>query len=191
MQRFSSRLAYLMNEKGISQQALAQVIGVARQSIAQYLDGKTQPNAEKICAIADYFGVSTDYLLGRVDLQSTDIDIQGICKKTNISQKALEVILNEKFQRFDDRQFCCIDTLNILLENFHFQKAIIAASECLNLSTISWEESAEGIQNKNGEFLVYLTGKFAADFYKKRFLDSMDDSLFELMMEVGEKHDEA
>lgn len=89
MQLFRTRLAQLMNENSTSQYALGNAIGVARQSIAQYLDGRTQPNAEKICAIADYYGVSTDYLLGRVDFQSTDIDIQSICKKTGLSENAV------------------------------------------------------------------------------------------------------
>mgnify|MGYP003316210078 CR=1 FL=1 len=74
MQLFRKRLAQLMNENGTSQYAIGNAIGVARQSIAQYLDGRTQPNAEKICAIADYYGVSTDYLLGRVEYRTMQME---------------------------------------------------------------------------------------------------------------------
>lgn len=99
MQQFSARLASLMNEYGTSQYTLGKAIGVARQSIAQYLDGKTQPNAEKICAIADYFQVSSDYLLGRVDYRSANIDVQGICKKTCLWDDTAKKLIDIKEQR--------------------------------------------------------------------------------------------
>lgn len=86
---FKERLALLMNKRSVSQQNLASVLGIARQSISQYLEGNTLPNAEKICAMADYFGVSTDYLLGRTDCQSPEIDVQEICKKTGLSNDAV------------------------------------------------------------------------------------------------------
>lgn len=104
MQPFPERLAQLMSEHGTSQQTLGNAIGVARQSVAQYLDGNTQPNAEKICAIADYYGVSTDYLLGRTTCKSVDVDIQGICQKTGLWNEAAErlILLN----KFDQRAIC-------------------------------------------------------------------------------------
>lgn len=93
MDRFPQRLSQLMNENGISQYALSKAINVTRQSIAQYMDGKTQPNADKICAIADYFNVSTDYLLGRVDFRSVNLEVQEICKKTGLSECAVSSLI--------------------------------------------------------------------------------------------------
>ena len=93
MQPFPARLAQLMSEYGTSQQTLGNAIGVARQSVAQYLDGNTQPNAEKICAIADYYGVSTDYLLGISDCKSPDIEEQAICKKTGLWYNAVKKLI--------------------------------------------------------------------------------------------------
>lgn len=93
MQQFAKRLYQLMDEKGVSRSALGNAVGVTRQSIAQYLDGNTQPNAEKLCAIADFFNVSADYLLGRTDCRSSDIDMQEICKKTGLWPEAVERLL--------------------------------------------------------------------------------------------------
>lgn len=93
MQRFANRLFRLMNENAVSQTALANAVGVTRQSIAQYLEGNTQPSAEKICAIADFFNVSADYLLGRTDCKSPDIDMQAICKKTGLWPETVERLL--------------------------------------------------------------------------------------------------
>lgn len=97
MYKFSNRLAELMSEKKVSGWKLAQDIGVTRQSIAQYLDEKTQPNAKKICKIADYFQVSTDYLLGRCDYPHAINDITQALKIINLSCILTEIndLVNE------------------------------------------------------------------------------------------------
>lgn len=46
-----------------TQKELASAVGIRPQTISLYLAGETQPSAEKCLAIADYFGVSADYLL--------------------------------------------------------------------------------------------------------------------------------
>ncbi len=43
--------------------ALAQYLGIRQQTVSQYVCGKTVPPANKCLAIADFFGVSADYLL--------------------------------------------------------------------------------------------------------------------------------
>lgn len=49
--------------KKTTQKELAQSIGIRQQTVAQYLAGKTVPTAKNCLAIANYFGVSVDYLL--------------------------------------------------------------------------------------------------------------------------------
>lgn len=61
---FASRLRALINNEGITLPKLAKSIGATRQSIGQWKDGKAQPNATMIKKIAEYFNVSSDYLLG-------------------------------------------------------------------------------------------------------------------------------
>ena len=61
---FSEKLKKLRKEKKVTQEQLAQIIGVERSSIGKYETG-TQPSTDIIKRIADYFGVSVDYLLGR------------------------------------------------------------------------------------------------------------------------------
>jgi len=64
---FSQRLKHLRNEYKITQKQLAKHLGVGRPTIAGYETKGLQPNYETLSKIADYFKVSTDYLLGRVD----------------------------------------------------------------------------------------------------------------------------
>ena len=54
-------------KKGISQAMLSAQIGVSQGSISQWEIGKTEPDIENVLKLADLYGVSTDYLLGRTD----------------------------------------------------------------------------------------------------------------------------
>lgn len=53
----------LRSEKGLSQEAFGESLGVSRQSVSKWETDQSQPELEKIVAISELFGVSTDYLL--------------------------------------------------------------------------------------------------------------------------------
>lgn len=55
----------LRSEKNISQQELAQRIDSNQRQVSKWENGVIEPNIESLIKLADYFEVSTDYLLGR------------------------------------------------------------------------------------------------------------------------------
>ncbi|MCO4533113.1 putative transcriptional regulator [Streptococcus infantarius subsp. infantarius] len=59
------KIKELADKKGISINRLEEQLGFSRNTI--YNMKTKKPNAERVAAIADYFNVSTDYLLGRTD----------------------------------------------------------------------------------------------------------------------------
>lgn len=61
-------LKKLRVEKGISQQQLAEIIGVTQQSIYKYETQNVEPDFVILCALADYFSTSVDYLIGHSDI---------------------------------------------------------------------------------------------------------------------------
>lgn len=65
MSSFGEVLHDLREEKDISQKELASALNLATSSISAYERGKSLPPLDKLCDIADYFQVTTDYLLGR------------------------------------------------------------------------------------------------------------------------------
>lgn len=65
MGSFAFRLKELRKSKKISQKILAGEIGVAQTTIANYEQDARFPDEKTLHSIADYFGVSMDYLLGR------------------------------------------------------------------------------------------------------------------------------
>ncbi|WP_079479686.1 helix-turn-helix domain-containing protein [Halobacillus salinus] len=65
---FSERLKKLRKERGLSQESLASAADIPRGSIAHYERGvKRLPEYDRLFKLADYFGVSVDYLIGRSD----------------------------------------------------------------------------------------------------------------------------
>ena len=50
-------------KKKTTHKELAEYIGVRQQTVSQYISGKSVPTANKCLSIADFFGVSADYLL--------------------------------------------------------------------------------------------------------------------------------
>ena len=61
------RIAKLRKKMGLSQVELANYIGISRSSLSLYEIEKREPDGETLTRFANYFRVSTDYLLGRID----------------------------------------------------------------------------------------------------------------------------
>lgn len=61
------RLKELRTKRDISQLKLAIALGITQNSISRYENGEREADYKTLIAIADYFGVSVDYLLGRTD----------------------------------------------------------------------------------------------------------------------------
>ena len=64
---FGKRLALLRKNKKISQYKLAEILNLSRGQIANYEQGQRHPDFDTLQIFADYFDVSTDYLIGRID----------------------------------------------------------------------------------------------------------------------------
>lgn len=75
MQKFASRLKQLRKEENLSQKSLAEDLGYARTTIANYEQEIRIPSLETISEIADYFNISLDYLLGRTKIKNTFQDL--------------------------------------------------------------------------------------------------------------------
>lgn len=61
------RLRQLRTEKGVSRQEVADNANIVLRTYQRYEKGEREPDATTIIALADYFDVSIDYLVGRTD----------------------------------------------------------------------------------------------------------------------------
>lgn len=61
------KLKELRIERGIQQKELAATLGIGANTLSQYENGKREPDNKTLVKLADYFGVSVDYLLEHTD----------------------------------------------------------------------------------------------------------------------------
>ena len=64
---FSDRLLLLRKTNKITTVDLAKAIGISKQAISQFEKCSSYPHCRTLVALADYFDVSLDYLVGRSD----------------------------------------------------------------------------------------------------------------------------
>ena len=64
---FGQRVNQLRKEKGVTQTALSQLLGITSTQMSDIEHGNPATPFPRLCLLCDYFGVSADYLLGRTD----------------------------------------------------------------------------------------------------------------------------
>jgi len=65
VEEFAKRLKQMRERRGMNCKALGECCGMSKNIIGQYERGEKEPSASSLCKIADFFEVTTDYLLGR------------------------------------------------------------------------------------------------------------------------------
>ncbi|GIO23927.1 helix-turn-helix domain-containing protein [Oceanobacillus sp. J11TS1] len=85
------RLRELRKAKKLTQAELGKIINVTKVSISGYESGDRTPDTDNLRRLADYFGVTSDYLLGRTnDPDLTAVDEKDIAKRIAKMRKDLE-----------------------------------------------------------------------------------------------------
>lgn len=79
-----NRIRALREEKDLRQSDVAEATGIGQRTLSNYETGKSNPDSFALIKLADYFGVSIDYLVGR-----TDIDYYS----TEDKKKAIDAII--------------------------------------------------------------------------------------------------
>lgn len=67
----------------------AQEMDVPYTTFQKYYSGISLPGSEILCKLADYYKVSTDYLLGRTDARSPDTSVRAVAESTGLSEEAI------------------------------------------------------------------------------------------------------
>ena len=69
----ADRIQPLRKTKGISQEELADKVGVSRQAVSKWESEQSTPDIEKVILLSDFFDVTTDYLLKGIEPVSENI----------------------------------------------------------------------------------------------------------------------
>lgn len=95
----------------LTQSDFGRILKCDRYRVADIERGKTTPTIEDIKIISKEFNISSDYLLGISDVQSTDTDVKMICEYTGLSEYSVDVL-----RFFNGHDMIC-KTINTLLES--------------------------------------------------------------------------
>lgn len=95
MKIFSDRLSDLLSsakEKGDDLRSISKKIGISKSTLSDYANTKREPRITELAKIAEYFNVSTDYLLGLSDVRSRDITIREIAQFTGLTEESVDIL---------------------------------------------------------------------------------------------------
>ncbi len=110
MAKVNFKIAELRKQKQIGQQELAEVLGVTYQSVSKWETGITMPDITLLPAIAEYFHVSVDELLGLKPLRKQQYIQRNTDDRANWNEKTDKLFQNR-------RNFWNDDYLKFLVEN--------------------------------------------------------------------------
>ena len=87
-----NRIKELREKMGLRQVDVATATCIDQKTLSNYETGKTNPDSYSLIRLADFFDVSIDYLLGRIDTLYPTISKEDICKKIDNIKKELNDI---------------------------------------------------------------------------------------------------
>ena len=65
------RIVQLRKERNMTQEELANILKITRKAVSKWETEQRRPNLDTLQKLADFFGCSVDYLLGRTDVRET------------------------------------------------------------------------------------------------------------------------
>ena len=164
---FPTRFRELLSERDINQQEIADFIGVKRQTIAQWKDGKTVPDIYNFQKLAEFFEMPYDYLLGDTNSRAKEnIDISNALGLTDEAIETLKYWAKESVENIDDKGIKCSGIVAYLLSNEDFVSLIEYVKK-----SIDEEISDLDYENNKFRYEVEMYGKLKDYVGKEYFLD--------------------
>ncbi len=128
----SDQLTKLREEKGVKQINVASDLGIALSTYANYEQGTRDPTASRLESIADYYGVTTDYLLGKSPYRTRGALYDSIDTANDLGEKAsrlangqgllegfhaiLDALLSDAWDESDILESCTIGVMGTVVE---------------------------------------------------------------------------
>lgn len=195
--------AKALNQLINDSQQLAEYLHCSTQAINQYKNGTSRPSLDNLSKIADYYNVTTDYLLGRTEAPSSDPDIRTACDYTGLSPRAVDILhtLSNSPSYTRDLRISFIDHI---LESDIFWSRIVEhlqsayqlrkgyESELDPEQAEKLEESAAFIKALNFGGLTKYTiadGSFSSDMQIQFAADASKDLFQALISDILKKED--
>lgn len=138
LRELADRYIALREDAGYkTQRSFAAAIGINYKTIDSHENGRRPMSHETLVKYADFFGVSTDYLLGRTNVKSPDAKIRSICNRLGLSEDAVMAICKMRETEVEDYKQSTYDprcVLDQFLCSEYLTDFIRALGNCLRWS---------------------------------------------------------
>ena len=174
MIKLGEKIKALRKERNISQEVLANYLGVSFQAVSKWETGSTMPDVTMIPAIASFFRVSTDELF-EFNLYEMEKEVEDICNEAykyrfDDDMEKAEEILRDGLQRFPGNE----RILNCLLYTLDYQKR---AEEVIDLCKSL-------IESCKDDAIKYDACRILAMCYKENGQDELVGDVLEKIPEI-------
>ena len=203
----AARLKQLREERGLSHQKLSDTldemlgISISKDSLMKYevaTEHHSTPfknlgmRVEYLTALASFYNVSTDYILGLTDIRSPSIDTQAIIAQTGLTEENVKTL--EAFQSIPATANLTFinEFLPVLLEgeamiHYLLLKQTLKMPKPVNWNELDFDELTDGeIDIATGASRLYgyvqLTGKEAFEYHCSRLADEIEKTMKERFM---------
>lgn len=132
---FSDQLSDLITDSKKDLRTIASECGVKASSISNYQNDGAECGINNLAKLAEYFGVSTDWLLGRAKEKTVNPDIQAAVRYTGLSEETIKSLrkANKQFELLNKSSFPDSDSYHfknnpadLFFSSPNFRKAIFA-----------------------------------------------------------------
>lgn len=170
---FAKRLAQLRQEKGLSQQKLADILKCSKSTISLYETGDTVPDAKNIVGLCDIFGVSCDYLLCQTDYRRPENERLTV-EEMGYSEKAAQKLNDLDLFKVRDKSthvelpFSPKGSFNLLVEDDRFSRMMQMISDAyqMKIGAARWKEEygdsldeTSNLEIKGCRMMLYTIGE--------------------------------
>lgn len=185
MKRTGNIIKELREKAGESQEQLAIALNAPnRETITRWENGARDLKREHIIAIAQHFNVSTDYLLGLSDIQTTDTDIQNACKVTGLSECAIfacGIVANDEKKVIE---LLLLETLKCMDEEYKGNPLLFALADYI--FNTSAEMANEAFENMPKFNKIFSSKSMAQKICDTLLFDNIKNGLISLRKEASE-----
>lgn len=170
---FAKRLAQLRQEKGLTQQKLADILKCSKSTISLYETGDTVPDAKNIVGLCDIFGVSCDYLLCQTDYRRPENERLTV-EEMGYSEKAAQKLNDLDLFKVRDKSthvelpFSPKGSFNLLVEDDRFSRMMQMISDAyqMKIGAVRWKEEygdsldeTSNLEVKGCRMMLYTIGE--------------------------------
>ena len=146
------RISSLLIEQNKTQKELAKYMGVKSPIVSYICAGRRLPNMLQVYMIAEFFRVTTDYILGLSQIQTNDCERIDINKQTGLTDGALDYILWANSMKESENSDNYITALNDIIGDINFKSLMIDA---VNIKRFRTDEITRSFHELN--FIKHFT----------------------------------